>query len=175
MCYGLKAVFFSTVGNILGLFILSSVAMFGVGALLKSSAIFYIALKIIGAIYLIYLGLKQIYQKQVRFSLKDEPHCQRYSTKEIFIKGFLVAVTNPKPILFFGAIFPLFMDEKKDLVLQFFIMTATFTAISFCSLMFYGYISKSAKSWFFDENKLKIFYRVSGVLFVLMGLGMIFL
>ncbi len=175
MCYGMKALFFSTVGNILGLFILSSVAMFGVGALIKSSTVFYIVLKIIGAIYLVYLGIKQITKKEMKFNIDNNLCYQKHSLKRVFIKGFLVAVTNPKPILFFGAIFPLFMDEKRDMMLQFFIMTATFMAISFCSLMFYGYVSKSAKNWFFDEEKLRVFYKVSGVLFVFMGVGMIFL
>ena len=175
MSLDIRAVFFSTVGNILGLFMLSSVAMFGVGVLLKTSVIFYTALKIIGALYLIYLGVMQMLNRHTKLHLKKDSVHQKYSFKKVFIKGFLVAVTNPKPILFFSAIFPLFMEEGKSITLQFFIMTGTFMAISFCSLMFYGYISKSAKAWFFDEQKLKIFYKISGALFVLMGIGLAFI
>jgi len=43
------------------------------------------------------------------------------------------------------------------------------------SLMFYGYISKSAKAWFFDEKRLGMFYKISGGLFVLMGIGLVFI
>lgn len=175
MIFDLKAVFFSTIGNILGLFILSSVAMFGVGIMLKTSTVFFMILKIIGAIYLIYLGLKQILNKHTKLKLSKESKHNRYSIKKVFKKGFLVAITNPKPILFFTAIFPLFMDEKNSITLQFFIMTGTFMFISFCSLMFYGYISKTARAWFFDEHKLKIFYKISGFLFVLMGVGLAFI
>ncbi len=175
MSLDLRAVFFSTIGNILGLFILSSVAMFGVGVLLKTSAVFYTALKIIGAIYLIYLGVTQIRNKHISLHLAKETKHRNYSLKKVFKRGFLVAVTNPKPILFFSAIFPLFMDEKRSITLQFFIMTGTFMFISFCSLMFYGYISKRAKAWFFDEQKLKLFYKISGSLFILMGIGLAFI
>ena len=175
MSLDIRAVFFSTVGNVLGLFILSSVAMFGVGVLLKTSVVFYTALKIIGALYLIYLGVMQMLNRHTKLHLKKDSIHQKYSLKKVFTKGFLVAVTNPKPILFFSAIFPLFMEEDKSITLQFFIMTGTFMAISFCSLMFYGYISKSAKAWFFDEQKLKIFYKISGTLFILMGIGLAFI
>lgn len=169
----LRAVFISAIGNILGLFMLSSIAMFGVGVLLKSSVVFYTALKIIGALYLVYLGIKQMRNNYTSLRLAKESKHKRYSAKKVFKRGFLVAVTNPKPILFFSAVFPLFMEESRSITLQFFIMTATFMSISFCSLMFYGYISKSAKAWFFDENKLKIFYKISGGLFILMGIVLI--
>ena len=173
MSMDMKALFFSTVGNILGLLILSSVAMFGVGVLLKTSPVFYTVLKIIGALYLVYLGIKQFFNTRLHLYLtKDIKHTKR-TLFMIFRRGFLVAVTNPKPILFFTAVFPLFMDEKRSMALQFFIMTATFMFISFCSLMTYGYISKRAKAWFFNEEKLKYFFRVSGLLFIFMGIGLL--
>jgi threonine/homoserine/homoserine lactone efflux protein len=39
--------------------------------------------------------------------------------------------------------------------------------------MFYGYLSTRAKAWFLDETKLRWFYRISGVLFVMMGVGLV--
>ncbi len=175
MSKGIKALFFSTLGNIIGLFILSSVAMLGVGVLLKTSPVFYTVLKIIGALYLVYLGIKQMSNTHLKLHLSKEVKHTKKTLIVVFRRGFLVAITNPKPILFFTAVFPLFMDEKRGLILQFFIMTVTFMFISFCSLMFYGYISKRAKAWFFDEKKLKIFFRVSGLLFIFMGVGLLFI
>jgi threonine/homoserine/homoserine lactone efflux protein len=174
MRYNLRAVFFSTIGNILGLFILSLVAMLGVGILIKSSDLFFALLKITGGLYLIYLGIKYFMSGQKDFHLHKRKHQDDFSAKEVFMKGFLVAVTNPKPILFFSAVFPLFLSKSYPLTLQFFIMTFTFMAISFFSLMSYGYLSKKAKAWFFDDKRLVLFYRVSGVLFVLMGISMFF-
>jgi len=174
--YNLKAVVFSTFGNILGLFLLSFVAMFGVGALLKSSDIFFLILKIIGAGYLIYLGVMQILNKHLTFNIQNNKnHLENINHKQIFKKGFLVAATNPKPILFFTAIFPLFISKDYVIFPQFLIMTFTFMIISFCSLLFYGYISKTAKAWFFNEKSLSIFYKISGSLFILMGIGMLFI
>lgn len=171
--YDTKAVLLSTLGNILGLFILSGVAMLGVGAIFSISSYFFLILKIIGAIYLIFLGMKQILNKKFDFTLKNEKGIN-YESKKVFQKGFLVAITNPKPILFFSAIFPLFLKTDTSVSLQFFIMTFTFMFISFLSLMFYGTLTKHAKTWFFDMRKIKIFYKISGSLFILMGIGMLF-
>ncbi len=175
LSYDVKAVLLSTTANVLGLFVLSTVAMFGVGAILKTSALFFLILKVIGALYLIYLGLRQIFgSKQKLLPQEDQPLVHRnYEKGKIFKGGFLLAVTNPKPILFFTAIFPLFMDSHSSALPQFLIMTGTFMAISFASLLFYGYMSSVARSWFFDEKKLSLFYKVSGSLFVIMGIGML--
>ncbi|WP_331775832.1 LysE family translocator [Sulfurospirillum sp. 1612] len=172
--FNLKAVFLSTLGNAIGLFLLSLVAMFGVGVLLKTSAVFFMVLKIVGAGYLIYLGFKQIFNHKMKFAFaKSGAKVHLFDSKKVFQKGFLVAATNPKPILFFSAIFPLFLEQDKSTLLQFCIMTATFIFISFCSLMFYGYLGKRARQLFSDEKRLRIFYRISGVLFIMMGVGML--
>ena len=160
----------------MGLFLLSLVAMFGVGVLIKTSDTFFWILKVIGAVYLIYLGVKHMRSGHKEFHLsQSNKHIRNYSPKKVFIKGFLVASTNPKPILFFTAIFPLFLSPNHPVVLQFFIMTFTFMTISFVSLMTYGLISKHAKAWFFDEKSLEWFYKISGAVFILMGIGMLFI
>ena len=174
MQYNLRAVLFSTLGNILGLLLLATVAMLGVGILLKSSPVFFQILKWIGGAYLVYLGLGQIRRDPPRLKVDSSQSHSHFDPWPIFRKGFLVAATNPKPILFFSAIFPLFMDPKRNALPQFAIMTGTFLAISFASLMFYGYLSSRAKAWFLDEKKLKWFYRISGSAFVVMGIGLAF-
>jgi threonine/homoserine/homoserine lactone efflux protein len=172
MRMNLRAVFFSTLGNILGLLLLSTVAMFGVGVLLKTSPVFFTLLKWIGGAYLVYLGVGQMRNHHTHIELSGERKHVNFDIWPVFRKGFLVAATNPKPILFFSAIFPLFMDQTRSTLVQFGIMTGTFLVISFGSLMFYGYLSTRAKAWFLDEVKLKWFYRVSGVAFVMMGIGL---
>ncbi|QDF28867.1 LysE family translocator [Halarcobacter anaerophilus] len=171
--YDLRAVFLSSLANILGLFILSAIAMIGISSILLISGNFLIVMKIIGAFYLIYLGIKQILNKKTKFILENDTLNNYYNKFNVFKKGFLIAITNPKPILFFSAIFPLFLDKHKDIETQFFIMTFSFMTISLCSLMTYGFLSKTARKWFLKEEALKLFYRISGVLFVLMGIALL--
>ena len=171
-----KAVLLSTLGNTLGLFILSSISMLGVGAILQTSTVFFTILKFIGAGYLIYLGFKQIKNSKSNTMMQaSRQTVATYNKFRVFKRGFLLAITNPKPILFFTAIFPLFMDKHSSVIPQFFLMTLTFLGISFVSLMFYGWMSSNAKSWFDNPKRIEIFYKFSGALFVMMGVGMMFL
>jgi len=172
MRMNLRAVLYSTLGNLLGLLLLSTVAMLGVGVMLKTSPLFYHLLKWVGGAYLVYLGIGQIRNDHTHLELQGNTRQKNFRAWDLFRKGFLVAATNPKPILFFTAVFPLFMEQERSAWIQFAIMTGTFLAISFASLMFYGYISTRAKAWFFDPVKLRWFYRVSGVAFVMMGIGL---
>ncbi|WP_457561233.1 LysE family translocator [Caminibacter sp.] len=109
MKYDLKAVVFSSFENILGLFLLSLIAMFGVEVLIKTSEMFFLILKVIGAVYLIYLGVKHMTSRHKEFHLsQSNEHIRNYNPKKVFIKGFLIAATNPKPILFFTEFFHYF-------------------------------------------------------------------
>ena len=78
--YDLKATAFSTLGNALGLFILSGAAMLGLGLVLQTSLVLFTLFKIAGALYLIYLGLKQFRAKHNIFErvhltpLKNKTH-----------------------------------------------------------------------------------------------------
>ncbi len=144
--------------------------------MLQASTIFFTVLKFVGTGYLIYLGFKQIINsKSNDIMLKNEKKATTYNKFNIFKKGFLLAITNPKPILFFTAIFPLFMDQHTNILPQFLIMTLTFLAISFASLMFYGWVSSNAKSWLENKKRVEIFFKFSGTLFIAMGIGMMFL
>lgn len=171
-----KAVLLSALGNILGLFILSAISMLGVGYVLKASSTFFMILKFTGAAYLIYLGIGQIFYNDTK-KVPQKHACKEktYDNYKIFKKGFLLAISNPKPILFFTAIFPLFMNEHFSIVGQFFIMTFTFMSISLVSLIFYGWISGTAKVWLMNKRNIKMLNRFSGSLFVIMGIGMLFL
>ncbi|WP_331775202.1 LysE family translocator [Sulfurospirillum sp. 1612] len=174
LAYDLKAIILSSFANIIALFGLSVIAMFGVGVILKTSVVFFTILKIVGSCYLIYLGIKQFRAKHQNFILEDGRVHHHYNNWKVFQKGFLVAATNPKPILFFTALFPLFLNQNGNVTLQFFVMTGTFMLMSFGALCFYGYLSTAAKALFVNKNKLKIFFKLTGLVFMTMGVGLLF-
>ncbi|MDD2383595.1 MAG: LysE family translocator [Sulfurospirillaceae bacterium] len=172
--YDLRSTAFSTLGNILGLFILSAAAMLGLGVVLNTSLILFTAFKIIGAFYLIYIGWKQLRNINNIFAnvnLEGQKSKKEYFS--IFKRGFLVCITNPKPIIFFTALFPLFLNPESSLVSQFFILTFTFMILSFSTLMSYAFFARSLKKWFSTHHRARWFNRVSGAIFVALGLGML--
>lgn len=172
--YDLKATIFSSFGNALGLFVLSSAAMLGLGVVLKTSMILFTAFKIVGALYLIYLGIKQfrnlnnIFERVQLNHVKSSVH---YFA--IFRKGFLICITNPKPIIFFTALFPLFLEPTTPIVPQFFILTLTFISLSLMTLMVYAFFARSLKHWFRTRNLATWFNRISGAIFIGLGLGLL--
>ena len=180
MTAGIKPLIASTVGNVVGLFILSFVSILGLGAIVIASSTLFLVVKIIGAAYLIYLGAKQIRQSKRHFKALGEASNKRLdvTSKErslaaYYHEGFFLAVTNPKPILFFIAIFPQFLNAESSIAPQFLILTLSFMALSFLSLFSYGYLGKTAKILFSNELRMQWFHRVTGGLFIMMGLGLL--
>ena len=171
--FGVSKVVLSTFGNICGLFLLSTAAIFGLGAVLKTSTTLFLIIKVIGAAYLIYLGVRQWRSKTNFFDGVEKSSEQAKSNKRFFVEGFLIAMTNPKAILFFTALFPQFVNTQQVLMPQFLIMTFTFMAISFVSLVGYGLLATKAKHWFSTGQKAKWFNRTLGSLFVLIGIGLL--
>ncbi len=170
----MKAVAFSSFGNIIGLFLLSAVSISGLGVILTTSATLFMIVKIIGATYLIYLGIKQFRSAKAAKFLNVDQNKQNYRTSmSFFLESFFIAATNPKPIIFFIAFFPQFLNIKIAIMPQFFILTGIFMFISFFSLFTYGYISKSAKVFFKNKNSMAWFHKVTGGLFILMGIGLL--
>lgn len=173
--YGIASVFLSTLGNISGLFILSTAAIFGLGAILKTSNTLFLIVKVIGAGYLIYLGIRQLRSKSSFFDavkLNGQSSHQK-SRKRYFSEGFLIAITNPKAILFFTALFPQFIDTKELLAPQFFVMTSAFMMMSFLALMSYGILANKVRSWFSQGDRTKWFNRAFGGIFIFIGLGVL--
>lgn len=177
---GVKPLVMSSLGNILGLFILSLVSILGLGAIVIASSTLFFIVKIIGAAYLIYLGLKQIRHSKNSFqALSDAPNehnatlNKQRALASYGYEGFLLAVTNPKPILFFIAIFPQFLNATSPILSQFLVLTFSFMSLSFLSLFSYGYLGKLTKVLFSNERGMQLFHRITGGLFIFMGLGLL--
>jgi len=169
----MKTVMISSLANIIGLFILSTASILGLGVILKTSSTLFMIVKILGALYLIYLGYKFLRNKG-GFNISDlEDEKIVKSKKSYFLESFILAVTNPKPILFFTAIFPQFLDLNSSIAPQFFIMTGIFLFISFSSLCTYSYISKKSKVFFKNQRRINIVNKITGGLFIFMGLGLL--
>jgi threonine/homoserine/homoserine lactone efflux protein len=172
--YDFKATALSTLGNALGLFILSAAAMLGLGVVFKTSAVLFTLFKVAGALYLIYLGFKQLRRFNNIFERVQLNHVKNKAHYfSIFRKGFLVCVTNPKPIIFFTALFPQFLNTAAPIAPQFFILTFTFMTLSYATLMSYAFFAGTLKGWFNAKNRAAWFNRISGTIFVLLGFGLL--
>lgn len=169
----MKIVMLSSFANVLGLFILSTASIFGLGVLFKTSSNLFLLVKVVGALYLIYLGIKFLLNKS-SFHIDDsQDKKETKANKVYFLESFFLAITNPKPILFFTAIFPQFLDMQANIMPQFFALTGIFLFISFGSLCAYAYLAKRSKKWLSNKNRLTWFSKITGGMFVGLGLGIL--
>ncbi len=103
---GKKAAIVSSVGVSCGLLIHAGAAAFGLALLLQTSALAFTAVKVVGAGYLIWLGLKALFTNDlISFSPK-----QHKPMKAVFWSGFFTNVLNPKPLFFILAFVPQFIS-----------------------------------------------------------------
>ncbi|BBI53790.1 flagellar biosynthesis protein FlgM [Vreelandella olivaria] len=171
MAGGAKRVALSSLGNITGLLILASAAVLGLGVVLNASEVLFNLLKLGGAAYLIYLGMRQ-------WRSRTSPAISTIAAKptprwRTFSEGVLVAVSNPKAILFFTALFPQFLDTQRALLPQFSIMVGTFMALSFAVLMLYGGLAKHLSRWLSSASRVKWVNRMIGSAFIGLGISIL--
>lgn len=166
----------SSLGNIAGILMISGAAILGLGAVLQTSAFLFTLLKVTGAVYLIFLGVRQWQAEHHLFGASDSPDSDVQSVRgkrKSFVQGFLVALSNPKAVLFFTALFPQFIDLSKPVAIQFAILTSTFMLLSFLTLVMYARSAHFFKEWFSSRNRRLWFNRLSGAVFITFGLGIL--
>lgn len=98
----------SALGVCLGILVHTALAALGVGAILQASEALFIALKLAGAAYLVYLGLRLILARKA--TLDVDAAAPRLAPGQLIRQGVLSNVTNPKIVLFFFAFLPQFVD-----------------------------------------------------------------
>jgi homoserine/homoserine lactone efflux protein len=171
---GMRKALLSSAGNAAGVFVVSAIAMLGLGALLKTSAWLFAALKIVGAAYLIYLGIRQWRSRLNIFDQAvDTAGVREQTSVQLFLQGQLVATTNPKSILFFTALLPQFMTPHAPLLRQFFALTLTFATCTVVSHLCYVALARGMSGWFAHEARARWFNRIAGALFGALGIGVL--
>lgn len=171
---GLRAVLPSTLGNVTGLFLLSAAAMLGLGVVLQSSAMLFMLLKLAGAAYLLYIGLRHILgRSNIAPPLSDAAAQAPRSAGRLYREAALVATLNPKPILFFTALFPQFLNAAEPLLPQFFILTGIFTTMSLMSLLAYGALAHRARRLLRQPRIVTWINRLVGAIFITFGLALL--
>ncbi|HEY3311905.1 MAG TPA: LysE family translocator [Anaerolineales bacterium] len=163
---GLVSVLSIEVGN----FFHAVAASLGLSALLLSSPTAFNVVKYLGAAYLVYLGLRQLFSKGTGNAADESPNPPR-SLRRIFTQGVTVAVLNPKTALFFLAFLPQFVDRTKGPVsLQFLALGILFVLMAVFSDGMYALLASSAGQWLKSHQRVWLVERyVAGIIYI--GLG----
>ncbi len=147
--FGTKYSVLTMAGNVTGLFIMSLLSVMGLSAIILHSAPIFFAVKMLGAVYLIFLGVKLWRNGLGVNSLragKGPVIKGRPKLKKLYLNGLLVALTNPKAIAFTTALFPQFIQPELPIVPQFSILIVTFMTLSFLCLLTFALMAERAKT-----------------------------
>lgn len=165
--FGARRAVYPVLGNVSGLAIIISASSIGIGSVLQASSEAFFWLRILGGLYLVFLGIKLL-RNSGQIQALDIAAKSRTKT---YLQGIMVALSNPKALLFIGALFPQFIDIASPVGPQLMVMGATLMVMSFSALMMYAAVSKSLLS----KGKASLMgkaNKITGTLFVLFGVAL---
>lgn len=165
--HGPRKAMTSVAGSVSAVLCVMLLSALGLGALLATSETAFTAAKLLGAAYLIYLGVKTF--RNGASALRADAGPAETARRSFFLRGFLVGASNPKAVLFFAAFFPQFLDLQAPFVPQFAILALTFMAFEFSVLSGCALGVSRIAPLLRSSRAVRWFNRVSGGLFTLMG------
>jgi len=170
---GREAGIASALGICVGSIFHTSAAALGLSAILATSALAFGAIKLLGGVYLVFLGLKMIFERGGLLSLPS--NFWRRTRNAAFRQGILTNVLNPKVALFFLAFLPQFIDPASNAkVLAFVVLGLTFvtTGTVWCVIVawFASALSGRIRN---NETIGRSLNRAAGALFVLIGVRLV--
>lgn len=167
---GRRAALLSVLGHSLGVLVVLVFVALGLGAIVAASAIALNVVKLVGALYLMYLGVQAIRERRsLREALGANPEPAKQG--KLLRQAVLVGLSNPKSIIFFSAVLPQFVDPASGSVpVQILVLGLIFLAIALVSDSAWGLAAGSARSWFARSPKrLEAVGGAGGVM--IFGLG----
>jgi len=155
-----------SISAVLGVMTLSAL---GLGALLAASEIAFTVVKVIGAIYLIWLGVRTFCSNAEAVIIKRDATDTKRRLRPHYVRGFLVGSSNPKAILFFTAFFPQFLNPSEPFALQYFILALTFITCEFTALTMCAFGVSAIAPVLRSRRHMRWINKVTGGLFGAMG------
>lgn len=169
--HGLRASVMAMLGCMTALLAMMSLSAAGLGAVLHTSPQVFEVLRLAGAAYLAYLGVK-VWRSPVQDTTSDTSLDAPMATVpavnpwSIYRQAFLVAASNPKAILFAAAFFPQFIHADAPQLPQFAILLLTFTVIEVGWYFAYALSGKRMSVYLQRASVMRWFNRITGGVFV---------
>jgi threonine/homoserine/homoserine lactone efflux protein len=158
----------SAAGVALGDFIAMTASLVGLGALVLASSTLFVALKWVGAAYLVWMGIGMIRSagSAKAIQIEDAP---QLSAGAVFRNAAVVTALNPKGIVFFIAFVPQFIRTDAALAPQFAILIATFVSLATINVLVYALLADRLRATIRRPSVLAWMTRIGGGVLIAMG------
>lgn len=178
--FGVRRTLWTLAGLSAGLFVLLLVALFGLDVVNRQAPWALVIIKIGGALYLAYLGVKA-WRDDSGFDTPSKAvdtatHLPIQAVPklwQLFKLGVWVSLSNPKAILFFVAFFPKFINFQAPVLPQYIVLTLGFFVSETLCQLIYVFGGRRLAGWLQTSNRLMWLNRICGALFVLIAMGLL--
>ncbi|RXK01425.1 lysine transporter [Arcobacter sp. CECT 8989] len=162
----LKNTSFLVIGMVIGDIVFLLLAIFGLSAIASILGDFFIIVKYIGGMYLLYLGYKIITTKEEETNIRE---IKSLPWKKNFIAGLLITLSNPKVIFFYLGFLPTFINLQTLTISDIVIVTTLVTIVLSGVLLAYAYSANSAKKLFKSKSAKRKINIVAGSVMITAG------
>ena len=167
--YGRKAGILVTIGLCTGLLVHTAAVSLGVAAIFQTSTLAFNVLKIVGALYLLYLAWMAFRAGAEKITSSDTP---QLASRQLYFRGVIMNITNPKVAIFFLAFLPQFADPTVgSITIQMLIFGGIFII---ATLLVFGSVAWTAGflgNWLKGSEKAQVIMnRVAGTVFTALAL-----
>jgi threonine/homoserine/homoserine lactone efflux protein len=148
LAYGRRTALATVCGNAAGNYLVASCVAVGLGTVVQRSAQVFLAVRLAGALYLIWLGV-QAFRKRASLAGAFATVAPGRSDRRAVREGFVVGVTNPKAYILFGAVLPQFVDRAAGHVpVQMLLLALISIAIGLVSDTTWALAAGGLRTWF---------------------------
>jgi len=165
--HGSRKTLFTISGGVLGFAMVLTLCALGLGALIQASAPWFMALKVAGGLYLIWLGFGLWRSAPVSLDTTGTMSQRHWS---LFRQGWVSALSNPKALLLFTAFIPPFLDPHRNLIAQTAAIALTYAVVEFVVEYTVASAAHRVRPWLARTGRR--FNKVCGGFFVLFGLAL---
>ena len=155
----------TSIGHGIGISIYAVFAVIGISLIIETNLIIFNSVKLISVFFLIFMGLKTIFNNSsINFDQGE------FNGKAIsFFQGFSISILNPKIFIWFIAIYSQFMSEKNDFIFNTYLVV-TAGIVDALWYIFLTILATSSLSLNFIKLNINFFKKITGYLFILFGL-----
>ncbi len=157
LAHGTKAGLLNVAGTQLGVTLVLVILLAGMTTFVETMAIWFDWIRVAGAAYLIWLGIK-LWRSDGKLGEASSTKVPRLG---FFWQGFVVVLGNPKLLLFFGAFIPQFVDPDGEFLLQVTLLGITFMVVASLSDSIYALLAGRARAML-AQNRVRLIERISG-------------
>ena len=157
----------TSIGHGIGIAVYATFAVSGLGLIIKTNTFVFNGLKLLSIIFLIFIGLKSIFNKE---KLNLEKKDIKKNTIS-FLQGFSISILNPKILVWFIAIYSQFMSTKNELIFNIYLVTiAGITDACWYIILTLTVTTSSALNFF--QTKINLIQKIQGFILIALGLGL---